>query len=140
MWQLLKSVPRVPYGEKAAWTYEVVKQWTKNVNDAGALAVKKQRLIQYAPIVIIIQPTKGVKPGLGSGQGESVRLRILFLLGLCILIRSIFSISDKIFVFACTASLHSHPRGSACTTHCNHLFLFYFFRSKLYGPLNLAGS
>ena len=42
-----------------------MKQWTKNANDASAAAVKKQRLIQYPPIVIIIEPTQGDKLGLG---------------------------------------------------------------------------
>ena len=56
MWQLLKCVLRDPYGEKAAW---------KNANDTSAPAVKKQRLIQYPPIVIIIGPTLGDKPGVG---------------------------------------------------------------------------
>ena len=46
MWQLLKSVLREPYGEKAAWTQEEVKQWTKNAKDASAPAVKKKRLMQ----------------------------------------------------------------------------------------------
>ena len=42
MWQLLKSVLREPYAEKAAWTHDQVKQWTRNANDASAPAVAKK--------------------------------------------------------------------------------------------------
>ena len=61
--KLLQTVMVEPYATTVLWTHEMVKDWTKRACKSDALDAKKQRLIQYPLILIMVEPTQGARAG-----------------------------------------------------------------------------
>ena len=63
MFKLLQTVMVEPYATTMLWTHEMVKGWTKRACKSDEPDAKKQRLIQYPPILIVVEPTHGARAG-----------------------------------------------------------------------------
>ena len=62
MYPLLQSVLVEPYASTMMWTHQPVKVWAQKAGKSDQLDAKKQYLIQYSPIVIVVEPTQGERP------------------------------------------------------------------------------
>ena len=45
------------------WTHQLVKDWTQKAGKSDEPHVKKQRLIHCPPILIVVEPAQGERPG-----------------------------------------------------------------------------
>ena len=63
MFKLLHTALVAPYATTMLWTHEMVKDWTKRAYKSDEPDAKNHRLIQYPPILIVVEPTQGARVG-----------------------------------------------------------------------------
>ena len=63
MFKFLQTVMVEPYATTMLWTHETVKDWTKRACKLDEPDAKKHRLIQYPPILIVVEPTQCARAG-----------------------------------------------------------------------------
>ena len=63
IFKLLPAIIVEPYVTTMLWTHEMVKGWTKRACTSDEPDAKKQRLIQYPPILIVVELAQGARAG-----------------------------------------------------------------------------
>ena len=63
MFKLLQTEMVEPYATTMLWTHKMVKDWTKRACKSNEPGAKKQRLIQYPPMLIVVEPTQSARAG-----------------------------------------------------------------------------
>ena len=63
MFKLLQTAMVEPYATTMLSTHEMAKDWTKRACKSDEPDAKKQGLIQYPPMLIVVEPTQGARAG-----------------------------------------------------------------------------